>query len=508
MCYIGDASTTKMIDNYCSNTFLMSEHLMMENAGIAATKRIKKIIKNSKKNYRSIVIFCGKGKNGGDGFVIARRLLEQGYDVEIVLLAHIDELDGCVIDNYDSVECYETDIIQIYDTCDDIEYNLDNILRSDVLIVDCIFGVGLNRNIKGHYCEIVDYINENKYLGYDIVSIDIPSGLNATTGEVMGVSIVADYTITFDTYKKAFLNYNNEDIVGKVYVEKISLPKEILESVETIGKFTDMEFIKRKKIDKKNSINKGNNGRVCIFAGSEGFYGAPIITGRACVKSGSGLVTIICTKEVEKIVSSNVVEEMTCKYDDVERLERLIKSADSFAFGPGMGNSSSTKERLEKLMNITDKPIVIDADGLNVFEEKFIRENSNIILTPHLGEFSRMIGVSIEEINKDRIKYASEYAKRLGVVLVLKGKHTIITNGYKVLVNPTGNEGMANGGTGDCLTGIISSLCGQGYDIFSAAAIGTYIHGLSGDLVFKKKYTVNASDIIKKIPKVMKMLYN
>lgn len=273
-------------------------------------------------------------------------------------------------------------------------------------------------------------------------------------------------------------------------------------------KYVDRKYILEMFKIRKDDCNKSDCGKVLVYAGSRGYYGAAYLTTRAATRTGSGLVSLICDHDVQKVNAIRLIEEMTCSIEESVRVNKLLRNADAVAFGPGMGNTPATKNKLENLLNKYKGPLVIDADGINVLDRNFIDINKRTILTPHLGEFSRLIGVGVEEIKSNRVKYSKEFAKKASCIIVLKGKNTIITNGEDVYINTTGNPGMANGGMGDTLTGMITSLCGQGYDIFKAAIFGVYLHGLCGDYIYEDNFTVNANDLNKVIPKIMKMIYN
>lgn len=273
-------------------------------------------------------------------------------------------------------------------------------------------------------------------------------------------------------------------------------------------RFIDKEYVLANLRERKDDCNKIDCGRVLVFAGSKGLYGAAYLTARAATKTGSGLVTLVCDSDVQKINAVRLIEEMTCNIENEDRVIGLIDRADAIAFGPGCGNNLLTRNRLRKLIKYYDGTLVIDADGINVLDSSFVDKNHRTILTPHMGEFSRLTGTSVEEIKKDRVGYAKDFAEKSGAIVVLKGKNTVVTDGLQVYTNTTGNPGMASGGMGDALTGIILSLCGQGYDNFTAACIGVYLHGFCGDYLYDDNYIVNANDLIKYIPKILKMLYN
>ncbi|UUV17108.1 NAD(P)H-hydrate dehydratase [Fusobacteria bacterium ZRK30] len=249
---------------------------------------------------------------------------------------------------------------------------------------------------------------------------------------------------------------------------------------------------------------KGNYGHVIVIGGSRGFTGAPVITANSAVRSGAGLVTLCVEDDIESMVVSNLLEAMSCTFSNEVKLRKLLKTATVVALGPGMGMEKTLNILKSTLVNSTC-PLVIDADGINVLNKNMkLLRGRKVILTPHLGEFSRLTGLDIEEIKKDRLNIAKEFATFHNIVLVLKGHRTLITDGKKTYINTSGNPAMANGGMGDSLTGIIASLIAQGYDLLEAAYMGAYIHGYIGDELFQERFCVTARDIIEYLPIYMK----
>lgn len=501
--FIGDSSLTGIIDSKCIEELGMPELILMEHAGYQAADRIDKI-KDIYKDDK-IMIVCGVGNNGGDGFVIARILKRKGYDVSVVIIGDTSKMSNSTRTNYQIIKKLDIEVLYMdRDTFESKKVSFQRRLKEATIVIDAIFGSGLNRNIEGIHKTIIQLINDSLSDLNNVVSIDIPSGLNATTGEVMGISIEADYTITFEYFKKGFLRYSSQEYTGKIFVESIGVPNIVYKNLDIRDKFVDEDYIRYLLKNKPDFINKGSNGRVAIFAGSKGMYGAAYMCTRAAVRTGSGLVTLVCDEDVQKTVSVRFSEEMTCLKSEKKRLEKLIEKVDCVAFGPGIGASIESKMSLKNLLESYDGPLVMDADGLNILDSEVFSEGHKFVLTPHLGEFSRLTGLSIDEINTDRLGHAKEYAKKTNTVLVLKGKNTIITDGKRSIVNTTGNCAMANGGMGDVLTGIITSFIGQGYSSFDGAVLGVYFHGLCGDEIYQDSEVVNPTDILEMLPKTIK----
>lgn len=492
---IGTAELIKNSDKYCIEKLGIPSIILMENAGL-------KLVENlDLDKYNSFVIVSGRGNNGGDALVAARHLYCMGKHVEIFLLG-LNPMSKDCEKNYSILKNFGLRVNTISNV-EDIEYLRDAINRSDVTI-DGIFGTGLSRNVEGIYDLAITIINENSK---NIVSIDIPSGFHCNSGRVLGNCIKADKTVTFEVYKKGFINYDIDKLTGEIILEKIGIPGFV------IDKFHDNEFMLDEKMI-KNTLKrrdkysyKGNYGNIVIIAGSKGFTGAAVISTRAAVRCGAGLVTLCTYEDIMSITASKLLEAMTCSLDDNKRFDKLLDKADVIAIGPGLGNNKNTLDIIKKILKLEKATLVIDADGINVLEnnlELLKGYRGEIILTPHLGEMSRICGLPIEEIRRNRLEISKKFAKDNGVVLLLKGYNTIITDGNMTYINPTGNSAMANGGMGDCLTGMISALAGQGYTTMESAYLGAYLHGKCGDEIAQDMFCVNAEHIIENLPYTMK----
>lgn len=485
---IATSEILRKIDNYCINELKIPGIVLMENAAL-------KVIKNIQLHkYNTFCIVCTKGNNGGDGFAVARHLYVLGKKVDIFLVGGKERMSSDCKINYDILKNMGIKISKV-DNLEDINDLRNSIERSQVTI-DAIFGTGLSRSIEGIFDSVISIVNENsKY----IISIDIPSGLDSNTGNVLGNCIKANKTVSFQLYKRGFLNYGMDKITGKVIVEEIGIPE------AAINKFHNNEFIMDESMIKENMEKrdkysyKGDYGRVSVFAGSTGFTGAAYICTQGAVKSGAGLVTLCCDKGIQGLLGTKLVEAMTLSFDDKEKIESLIGRSDAVAIGPGMGNNEATFKILEKVINNARGPIVIDADGINVLKDRLDILNNKkveIVLTPHLGEFSRITGLNIDYIKEHKMEVSKKFAKENNVIVLLKGYNTIITNGDVTVINPTGNSSMASGGMGDCLTGMIASFIGQGYKPMTAACIAAFIHGYCGEELSKEMFCVNASNIL------------
>lgn len=488
----------RKIDSYCINELKIPGIVLMENAALKVVENI------NLDGFDKFCIICAKGNNGGDGFAVARHLIVRKKNVQVFLIGNSDRMSCDCKNNYDILRNIGVNVVNI-NSLDDIDILKNSILQSDI-VVDAIFGTGLSRDIEGIFDAVISLINENsKYT----VSIDAPSGLESDTGKILGNCVRANKTVTFELYKRGFLSYGVGEFTGDVIVENIGIPK------LAVDKFTEDDFITSREMI-KNSLkvrdkysHKGDYGRVMIFSGSRGFTGAAYICTQSAVRSGSGLVTLCCNKDIQDLLSSKLVEAMTISLGEEEKVSDLLKKCDAVAIGPGLGNSEATFNLLKRIIDNYEKTIVIDADGINVLSGKLdILKNSKckFVITPHVGEMSRITGLSAEYINQNRMEVAKKFARDNNLVVLLKGYNTVITDGYRLAINPTGNSSMASGGMGDSLTGIIVSLVGQGYEPMKAACVGAFIHGYCGEKLSKNMYSVNASHIINEIPFVIKEL--
>lgn len=499
---IGTSASTKRLDEACTNEYKIPLIVLMENAVLSAMNHLDV---NSYSNY---VIVSGIGNNGGDGLGIARQLVARNKKVRVFIVGNIEKMTSCSKINYEILKSMNIDT-QIIDSKETDRRILDcfkNFVKQSDVVIDCIFGTGLEREIKGVFKEVIEIINKNKTLTY---SIDVPSGIDATNGEVLGICIKADKTICFEFYKRGFLKYETQKFIGDVVVEHLGISEEILKEYDDNEYITTIDFVKNKIKERNKFSFKSDFGKVTIFAGSKGFSGAAFISTESAVKSGSGLVTLVCDEYIQNIVSCKLSEAMTVNFREEDKIHKLIKESNAIGFGCGMGDNINTLGLLEYILNNSKCPIVIDADGLNVLKNNLylLDESKNkIIITPHLGEMSRLTGKDIEYIRNNRVDVAEDFAKKHKLIVLLKGYETVITDGYITYINPTGNSSMANGGMGDCLLGIVTSFIGQGIDIFNAVVCAAYIHGYIGDDLHKELYTVNATDIISNISKYMKKM--
>ena len=468
--------------------------ILMENAASEVYNKIKEI-------GESFLIFCGKGNNGGDGLALARKLILGGKRVKVYIVSRNN--------NYtESFRC-NLAILKNISSDEDIKYisskeEMNDSIVSDLkgydVTIDAVFGVGLNNDISDIFKLVIDSIN--KYAN-SIVAIDVPSGLNCDTGFEMGTAIKADVTYTFEAIKKGFLNYNAFQYTGHIEILTIGIPYMVKEKLGKVINILKDEEYKSLIPERKLYGHKGNYGRAIVIAGSRGFTGAAFITTECTVRGGAGLVTLICSsREIQTVLENKVIEAMTTTIDD-EKIDGILKKADTIAIGPGIGTRIDQYNMLKDVISKSNCPIILDADGINIVSDnkEILSElKGRCIITPHPGEMARFLNKDIKEVEADRIEIARSTAEKYGIVILLKGYNTIITNGNKVYINPTGNSKMASGGMGDALTGIINAFVSQGLELIDAALISAYIHGKIADDLGGENYIINARDIIEKLP--------
>lgn len=491
---IGTSSISKNIDKYYIEKIGMPGIVLMENAALKVLSHI-----DLSRNY--YVIICGTGNNGGDGLAVARHLKVMGKNVKVFLISENKKLsEDCRI-NYEIFKNIGGDI-SLVDNFNKLDKVKDGVAKADI-IIDAILGTGISRELSELYLCVIRLVNESNS---DIISIDVPSGMNSDTGEIYGDCIRAHKTVTFQLYKLGFITWGSDTYTGEVIVEDIGIPLDIIKKYHNEMFMTEREQICEVIPSRKSYGFKGDYGRVLVISGSVGLSGAAYITTESIVKCGAGLVTLCTPKELQPILSEKLVEAMTVSFDDTEKLEELIKKSSVIAFGPGLGNTGNTLKLLNKVLLNAKCPLVIDADGINVLKDNigFLKNyNYPVIITPHIGEIERICSYTKEYIIKNRVSVAKEIAKANGIIVLLKGYNTVITDGEKTYINPTGNSAMASGGMGDCLTGIIAGLIAQGIDPFKAVYSGAYIHGYIGEKLSKDSYTVIARDVIDYLPKAI-----
>ena len=462
--------------------------VLMENAGRQAVAAMEAMY--SDLMDRQIAVLCGRGNNGGDGFVVARTLVQRGGDVSVFLLGRVAEVRGDARINLEILGRLGVTVVEIADSQ---AWELHFSEVSDcTLIVDAIFGTGLNAPLSGLIESVVADVNAS---AIPVVAIDLPSGLSADSPDSIGPSIDAGLTVTLAAPKLPLVLPPGETHAGDIVIADIGIPADVLESldgprVELLTRASMRELIAPRTADS----HKGDYGHVLVVAGSPGKTGAAHLAAVGALRSGAGLVTVATPAGCQPILAAMGAEYMTEALRETEAglhgdgVDRVLEMArDVLAVGPGLGQARATREFIIQLVDRATMPLVIDADGLNAFTDDpdrlSGREGRDVIITPHPGEMARLVGMSTDEVQASRLEIARNFAVAHRVYVVLKGHRTLIaTPDEKVFINPTGNPGMATGGTGDVLTGMIAAWLAQLLDAEAACKLAVYLHGMAGDL--------------------------
>ena len=494
------------LDRRAIEDYGISQEILMENAGQAVYFTILKEYGVKNKNF---VIFCGIGNNGGDGLVVARKIYSNGGKVNIFILGDRSKFKGAAKQNFDIVNKFQIEPLDLQD----VSSVMEAVQNSDV-IIDAIFGTGLDREVGGKNKDIINMINASQKT---VFSIDIPSGIHGDTGQIMGTAVKAHYTTTFGLPKTGNLLYPGFEFGGKLYVTHISFPSTLQDSDQLKIATNDLKLIPPRSKD----THKGDYGKVLFIAGSSNYLGAPYFAAQSFLKAGGGLSFLATPGNVAAFIGNKGSEIVfipqgntmsgSISLDNKRQLLQFSENVDMVVIGPGLSLNEETQSLVRELCAEIKKPLLIDGDGITAVAndcEKIKNRKAPTILTPHLGEMARIVKQKIDDIIKDKIDVLQSTAQELNTTVVLKGAHSLI--GYpdkKVFINLSGNPGMATAGSGDVLTGTIAAMFGLGFSINDAVRMGVFIHGFAGDLAAKDKGEdgLIAGDIMDQLPASMKL---
>jgi ADP-dependent NAD(P)H-hydrate dehydratase / NAD(P)H-hydrate epimerase len=443
-----------------------------------------------------VVIICGKGNNGGDGFALARHLIHRGLKVAVILLAGASQIKGDALANLEIIKRISGIEVVEAPTPPEFAGCRPHIERC-AYIIDAIFGTGLNSDVEGVGRQAIEAINSSEKR---VMSIDIPSGLNSDNGRIMGVAVSADLTVAFGFPKLGQVIFPGAGMVGRLVCVDIGIPDNVADSVASRHYTTEPEDFRCLFNEVKRDSHKGDRGHLLILAGSTGKTGAAAMTALSALRAGAGLVTVGIPASLNNIMEVKLTEAMTAPLPETtegtlsikakDEIWRLMKGKTAIAIGPGLSTNPETTALVREIALECNLPMVIDADGLNALaDEPGVLEklDAGKILTPHPGEMGRLTGIKGSDIQLDRTGTAARFAERYKCCLVLKGARTLITGSAdRTYVNPTGNPALSSGGSGDVLTGIISGLLTRGMPVIRAATAGVCLHGLAGDLLAEK----------------------
>ncbi|HON38474.1 MAG: NAD(P)H-hydrate dehydratase [Desulfomonilia bacterium] len=502
---ISSVSQMRAMDSSAVTTYGIAEELLMENAGLAACTVLERGLGIRGKTF---IVFCGGGNNGGDGFVVARKIHSMGGTALVFILSDPGKYKGPAKANLDILSRLPITLTRL----DSMQDALDALSRCDG-IIDAMLGTGIDREVSGIYAAAIEAINNS---GRPVLSLDIPSGVNGDTGGIMGCAVAADCTVTFGLPKIGNLLMPGYALCGRLYVSHISFPPDLYEAQSIQIAVNDPPDLP----PRDPAGYKGSFGKALFIAGAAGYYGAPYLCAMSFLKAGGGYSCLACPEGIVPFIASKGSEivffpqkqtsDGSISYENKENLIALSQDMDIVVIGPGLSLNQETVQLARELIVAIDKPMIIDADGITALSRdiSILKRSAPTVLTPHLGEMARITGLSTDRIDADKIGVLTKTCRDLGSIIVLKGANSLI--GYpdgRVLVNVSGNCGMATAGSGDILTGTIGAMMGLGLDIESAAAKGVFIHGAAGDISAAESGQdgMTAQDILEHLPRALLM---
>ena len=492
MIYLPTGEQMRRADLYTIEEIGVPSMVLMERAALDVVR----CMEEEQLDFRKVLVICGSGNNGGDGYAIARLLHLKGHDVTIFFAGNSQKRSEENAQQAKIAAHYEIPVITNLGT---EEYSV---------IIDALFGTGLKREVTGHYREVLCSVNQ---MAGKKVAVDLPSGIHDTTGARMGIAFCADLTVAIAFPKRGLFLQEGNVCAGKILTGDIGISSETFsEGTVTFGYEKQDLFLGFPK-RKKNS-HKGSYGKVLMIAGSKGMSGAAYLSAKAAYAVGAGLVQIYTHEENRVILQQLLPEAIITTYDtfDSEQLEKLIQWADLIGIGCGLGKSDTAERVMQYTLKRALVPCVVDADGINILSKhmEWIEEtNALIVLTPHMKEMSRMLQCSVKELIEQRMEKLHAFVERYKVVCVLKDARTLVAKEHQnTYLNLSGNAAMAKAGSGDVLAGVIVGILAQQCEPYTSACLGVFLHGLAGDMARDKKgaYSVLASDLVAEISSVLK----
>ena len=502
------------LDRMAMDEFCIPSIVLMENAGRGVAELILEDFKDRLSS--GVVIIAGPGNNGGDGFVIARRLDEIGVKVKVLTLCETEKFSGDAAVNYRIVravgvpvkECHNADALNAE------RRSLD----SAGVIVDAIFGTGLNRGLSGVFAEAVELANASSA---PVVSVDMPSGLSGDTGYPLGPVIKAEMTVTMALPKLGQVIYPGINYTGRLKVIDIGVPRAAFDRVGIMAELLDVDRASKTLRPRHPQGHKGTFGHMMVIAGSRGKSGAGVLSAFGALRVGAGLVTVACPAGVQPVIAGMLIEAMTeglpenssgeVAFEALDVIKPMLANKKAAVIGPGLGLCREARDLMRDVIKTVPVPMVVDADAITAIglDHACLADAKGLrVITPHPGEAARLLGCSGADIEKDRVGNAKRLAETTGAVVVLKGARTVIAeSGGRYAINTTGNPGMGSGGMGDVLAGVIGGLVAQGYGPWDAACLGVFIHGYAGDrLAQSGAFGYLASELASQIPAVLSEL--
>lgn len=494
--------------------------ILMENAGRAVFGQALRML--GEPEGRRVLVLCGKGNNGGDGLVAARHLCHHGAEVRVLVTASPEEIKGDAAANLAMARAEEampgSRLVVRFLSGTDWEDLLAQELAAADLVVDALLGTGIQGGARGPVARVIEMVNR---AGRPVLSVDVPSGLDADTGAVNGPCVRARVTVTLGLPKVGLLVYPGAEYAGSVVVADIGIPPGLVDRVNPRVEMLEEEQVAAWLPERPAAAHKGTFGHLWVVAGSQGMVGAAKMAAMAGLRGGAGLVTLALPARQQPVAAAGLSEVMTRGLPEEEGmlspsaldvLKEAGRGVEAWAIGPGLGRSPGVATLVRDFVRWCPAPLVIDADGLWALgsDLSLLREREHpTVLTPHPGEMARLLDSTVARVQADRVAAAREAARRSGAVVVLKGARTLVaTPDDRVFINPTGNVGMATGGAGDVLTGLVGAFLAQGLPAERAACVGVFLHGLAGDLAAERRgyLSLVAGDILAFLPRAARRL--
>jgi NAD(P)H-hydrate epimerase len=513
--YLVTASEMQEMDRRTIEDFGLPGMVLMENAGRGATRFLFEQFPDIEN--KRVGVIAGRGNNGGDGYVMARYLKQKGVHVKVYLLATANRVKGDAAANLKFLKPLDIPLVEIPDEASFSRYKSE--MAGFEIWIDAILGTGLKSDVKGFFKTVIGFIND---LNKPVFAVDVPSGLNSDTGQEWGACIRASATATFAYAKTGHMIYPGVQYTGTLNIVDIGIPPHIVEEVMPRQWLLTRELIQSCLTLRMPDAHKGTTGHLLVIAGSPGKTGAAAMTAISALRSGAGLVTLGIAESLNPVLESQVLEAMTAPLPEtqpgvlgesaLDTIINLMEGKKCVAIGPGLGQAKKTQNLVQKIVKSSTIPLVVDADGLNNLAGRLQilkKARVPVILTPHPGEMARLMDTGVGAVQQDRIKCARNFATGFNVHVILKGARTVIAHpDGRIYINSTGNAGMASGGMGEVLTGIIAGLIVQGLSPGDACRAGVYLHGAAADSLVKTigPYGYLAGDVMGAIPGEIKKI--
>ncbi|WP_331708170.1 NAD(P)H-hydrate dehydratase [Thermotoga caldifontis] len=492
----------KTLERLTEESFKIPASFLMERAGLAVVLALEQEF--GELSNRSFLVLCGTGNNGGDGLVVARNLLDHTDMVSCVVVGEEEKMTSLTRENFERLKSLGVDIKKL-----GVDIDLDGLaelIKESDVVIDALLGTGTRGEVKNPILDVIKLVN--LYASY-VVSVDLPSGVECDTGKVLGMAVRANLTVTFAFPKPCHVLFPGRELTGKLKVASIGIPRVLCESMNLRRNIVTKGMVKKILPERKKDSHKKTFGSLLVIAGSRRYLGAPVLTCLGALRAGCGYVRLLSCEEVGKLAVGRepglvftAIEADSFSPKDIDTALKLAQESDAIVLGPGLTDEPSVCEFVVNFLKQVEKPILIDADGLNCLSRDLSVLGSlsaPIVMTPHPGEFARLVKQPVEQVRYNYV-LAEQFAHRYGVILVLKGATTIVTDGKNTYYNLTGNTSLAKAGSGDVLAGVIGGFLAQGVTPLEASILGVYIHGLASEKYNASEGTMLVSELPDLIP--------